>query len=123
MGVAKILATQEYTHAYSMWKSTTYDERTWVSLKAHLQETYLDSYEIEKSVGAAGYGSTNNKHCEMDDTFMNFASATEACNAAFAELTTTNLNLSKHLGQQEDQIWALQAELCNLKVVAATQKT
>ena len=46
MGVAKILATQEYTHAYRMWKSTTNNERTWVSFKAHFQESYLDREEL-----------------------------------------------------------------------------
>ena len=37
MGVAKILATQEYTHVYCMWKSIAADERTLVHFKEHFQ--------------------------------------------------------------------------------------
>ena len=33
MGITKILATQEYTHAYRMWKSIAFNECTWVSFK------------------------------------------------------------------------------------------
>ena len=56
----------------------------------------------------------------MEDAFMNFALATAARDEAFTELTTKNGNLSTQLRQQEDQIWALQAKLCNLNVAAAT---
>ena len=42
-----------------------------------------------------GYDSANNvKHGEMEDAFMNFASATSARDAAFTKMTTTNDNLS-----------------------------
>ena len=37
MGVAKSLATQEYTHSYRMWKSIANDDRTWLQFKAHFQ--------------------------------------------------------------------------------------
>ena len=63
------------------------------------------------------------KHCEIEDYFMNFALATTAWDAAFIELTTTDGNLSTQLRQQEDHIQAFQAELCNLKVAAATLST
>ena len=42
MGVAKIIATQEYTHAYCMWKIIATNECTWFSFKENLQEAYLD---------------------------------------------------------------------------------
>ena len=72
--------------------------------------------------GAAGYESANNvKHGEMEDSFINFASATTARNAVFTDITMTNGNLSTPLRQQEDQIRALQAKLCKLKVAVATQ--
>ena len=70
----------------------------------------------------ARYGSVNNvKHVEMEDAFMNFTPETAARDSAFTELTTTNRNLSMQLMHQEDHSWALKAELCNFKVVAATQ--
>ena len=70
----------------------------------------------------AGYGSANNiKHREMEDSFINFTSATSARYTAFTELASTNGNLSTKLWQQKDQIQALQAKLCNLKVAAETQ--
>ena len=56
----------------------------------------------------------------MEDAFMNFTSTPEAWDEAFTELTTTNGNISTKLGNQEDQIWAMQAEIHNLKVVAET---
>ena len=36
-------------------------------------------------------------------------------------ITTTNAYLITKLTQQEEQIWALQAEICNLKLLAAAQ--
>ena len=79
----------------------------WVRFKSHFQESYLDREEIEKTDGAAGYGSSNNvKHGDMEDTFMKFASDTAARDAAFTELKTTNGKLSTKLRQQEDQIQA-----------------
>ena len=121
MGVAKILATQEYKHAYHMWKSIAADNCTWVRFKSHFQEACLDREELDQTSGAAGYGSSNNvKHIVMEDSSMHLASATEARDAAFTKLTKTNGNLSTKLRQQEDQIRALQAKLCNLKVAAAT---
>ena len=54
---------------------------------------------------------------------MNFALATAALDAAFTKLTTTKNNLYTQLRQQEDRIHTMQAELCNLKVVEATQIT
>ena len=72
--------------------------------------------------GAARYGSTNNvKHGEMEDELMNFASETEARDTELTELTTTNTNLTTQFRQKEDQIWSLQAEMCNLKVSEAVQ--
>ena len=59
----------------------------------------------------------------MEDAFMNFLSAMEARDAVFTKLTTTTRNLTAQLRQQEDQIWALQAGMYNLKVTAAAQKT
>ena len=38
MGVTKILVTQEYTHAYFMWKSITADNCTWVRFNSQFQE-------------------------------------------------------------------------------------
>ena len=60
---------------------------------------------------------------EMEDTFMNFVLATAAHDAAFTKLTMTTGNQSKQLRLQEYHIWALQVELCNLKVATATQTT
>ena len=37
MGVAKSLATQEYTHSYRMWKIIANNDRTWLQFKAHFQ--------------------------------------------------------------------------------------
>ena len=104
-----------------MWKSIATNESTWVRFKAHLQEAYLDREEIEQTTGAVGYDSAKNvKHSEIADAFMNFAPATAAHDAAFTELTTTNRNMSRKSRQQEDQIRALQVELCNLKIAAET---
>ena len=84
----------------------------------------MDREEIEQTAGAAGYGRSNNiKHGEMEDAFMNFASATAAQDTYFTDMTTTNDNLSTQLRQREDHIWALQEKLWNLKVVVATQTT
>ena len=93
MGVAKMMATQEYTHAYRMLKSIAADNRTWVQFKSHFQEAYLDREDIEPTAWAAGYGSAKNlKHGEMEDAFMNFVLATVARDAAFTELRMTNGN-------------------------------
>ena len=54
---------------------------------------------------------------------MIFTLATASQDAAFTELTKKNWNLSTQLRKQEDKIWELQAELCNLKVAATTQTT
>ena len=71
-----------------------------------------------------GYGSANNvKHGETEDDFMDFASTTASLDAVFTKLTTKNRNMSTQLRQQEDQIWALSVELCNLKVAEAEKKT
>ena len=87
----------------------------------HFQEAYLDREELEQTTSVAGYGSANNvKHGEMEDSFMNFVSATAARDAAFIKLTMRNGNLSTQWRQQEDQIRYLQSELCNLKIAAAT---
>ena len=94
MGATKILATQEYTYAYCMWKINATDNCTWVQFKSHFQEAYLDIEEPEQTARAAGYGSSNNvKHGEMEDYFMNFALATEARGAAFTGMTTKIGNL------------------------------
>ena len=37
MGVAKSLATQEYTHSYRMWKIIANNDRKWLQFKAHFQ--------------------------------------------------------------------------------------
>ena len=42
MFIAQILSMQEYTHAYHMWKIILDHKRTWVHLKAHFQESYMD---------------------------------------------------------------------------------
>ena len=63
------------------------------------------------------------KHGEMEDTFMHFALENESHDAEFTKLTTTTGNQSKQLRLQEYHIWALQVELCNLKVATATQTT
>ena len=59
----------------------------------------------------------------MEDTFINFASATAARDAAFTEITTKNAKLTTQIRQKEDKIWSVQADMCNLKVVAAAQTT
>ena len=72
-----------------MWKIITANESTWLPLKEHFQEAYLDREELEKISGAAGYGSAHNvKHGEMEDSIIHFASNMEACDAAFTGLTT-----------------------------------
>ena len=98
MGVTKILKTQEYAHAYHMWKSIADDDRTWVRFKAHLKEAYLDREELYQIAGAAGYGSANNvKNGKMERVFMNLASATAAQDAVFTKLNMINGNLSTQL--------------------------
>ena len=93
-------------------------------LKAHFQEAYLDREKLEQISGVEWDGSANNvKYGEMEYAFMNFVLATADQDAAFTELTTTNRNLSTQLRQQEDHIWAPQAELCNLKVASAMKTT
>ena len=59
----------------------------------------------------------------MEDYFMNLTSTPEARDAEFTKLTTKNVNMYTQLRQQENQIRALQAELCNLKVKAETRTT
>ena len=110
MGVAKIFATHEYTHAYCIWKIIAADDRTWVLLKAHFQGTYMDWEYLRKTSGAAGYGSANNvKHEKMEDDFMHFVSETASRDADFIKMTTTNGNLSTQLRQQEYHIRVLKA--------------
>ena len=122
MGIAKIMATQEYIHVYRMWNSIAADNRTWVQFKSHFQESYIDREYLRQTAGVVGYGSANNvKHSEMEDSFMNFASATATRYSEFTKLKTTSGNFSTQLRQQEDQIRALQAKLCQLKVAAATR--
>ena len=124
MGVTQIFATQEYTHKYRMWKSITANERTWVCFRGNLQYSYLDKEKLEKTAVAAGCSSANNvKHGEIEDAFMNFASATAENDAAFTELTKTTGNMSTQLRLQEDHIWAIHVELCNLKLASETQTT
>ena len=56
---------------------------------------------LKQTAGASGYGSAKNvKYREMEDSFMNFASATAARDDAFAELMTTNVNLTTQLRKQ-----------------------
>ena len=75
-----------------------------------------------KKSGAAGYGSNNNvKHGKMKITFMNLGSTEEACDSAFTKLTTANGNMYTELRCQEDHIWELQAEICNIKVAHETR--
>ena len=98
MGVAKILATQEYTHAYFMWNIITADDLTWVRFKANFQEAYLDRKDIKQTAGGAGYVSAKSvKHGKMEDDFMNFASDTAAKDAASTKLTSMNGKLSTKL--------------------------
>ena len=42
------------------------------------------------------------KHGEMEDAFMNFASATAECDEEFTKLNQINENISMQLRQQED---------------------
>ena len=112
MGVAKNLATQEFTHAYRMWNIIEADDRTRVRFKSHLQEAYLNREELGQTAGDEGYGIYNNvKHVKTEYAFMNFASATAVCDADFTELTTMNGNLSTKLRQQEDYIWGPQSRV------------
>ena len=88
-----------------MRKSIVTDNRTWVQFKSHFQESYLDIEDPEQTAGAVGYGSDINvKHGEIEDAFMNFASATASRGTAFTNITMTNGNLSTQLRQQEDKI-------------------
>ena len=88
--------------------------------KAHFQESYLDQEELEKTLGAAGNGNSNNvKHGKMEDAFINISLVMAAREVELTKMTTKNGNLKMHLRQNEDNIWALQMEMCNLTVVAA----
>ena len=49
MDVAKILATQKYTHTHRMWKRVAANDITWVRFKAHFQEAYMDREELEQT--------------------------------------------------------------------------
>ena len=42
IGIAQILATQVYTHAYPMWENVLANKCTWVRFKVHFWEAYLD---------------------------------------------------------------------------------
>ena len=42
MGIAQILAMQEYTHAYRMWKIILANEFIWVRFKTHFHGAYFD---------------------------------------------------------------------------------
>ena len=54
------------------------------AIQTHFQEAHLDCEELKQMVGSARYGITNDvNHREMEDSFMNFASSTEARDAAF----------------------------------------
>ena len=59
----------------------------------------------------------------MKELFMDFSSVTAERDSAFTELTTSNVNLTTQLRHQEDQIWSLQSDMCNLKVSAAAKTT
>ena len=56
---------------------------------------------------------------EMENASMNFESVMVARDSEFTELTMANENLTAQLRQQKDQIWFLQAEMCNIKVSEA----
>ena len=45
MGIVQIFETQEYIHAYRIWKNIAANECTWVDFKENLQEAYLDREE------------------------------------------------------------------------------
>ena len=63
MVVANIMALQEYTHSYHMWKSIAADDRTWLQFKEQSQKAYLDIEELEQTASTSGYGGANNtKH-------------------------------------------------------------
>ena len=87
------------------------------------QEAYLNREELKKGGDGRIREQKHLKHGEMEETFMNFVSATAERDAAFTELTTTDTNLTTQLRQQEDQILDLQADMCNLKVLAAVKTT
>ena len=59
----------------------------------------------------------------MEDSFKNFTSVIEAQDADFTKLAIINRNLSTQARHQQDHFWYLQAQLCNLKVAAATRTT
>ena len=59
----------------------------------------------------------------MKELFMDFSSVTAERDSAFTELTTSNVNLTTQLRHQEDQIWSLQSDMCNIKVSAAAKTT
>ena len=40
--ISQIIAKQEYTYAYCMWKSILADERTCMGFKTYFQEAYLN---------------------------------------------------------------------------------
>ena len=54
---------------------------------------------------------------------MNCESPKTERHAAFTYLTTTTANLTTKFRQKEDQTWALQLDLFNLKVLAEEQTT
>ena len=107
-----------------MWNSITANDLTRGFLKENLQSSYLDREKLDQTEVSADCSSANNvKHGEMEDTFMNFAFAIAAHDSAFPEVTMTTRNMSTQLRLQEDHIQALQVEICNLKVAAATRTT
>ena len=98
IGISKILATQEYTHVYCMWKILADDDCTWVKFRVHLHDAYLERKQLKQTAGASGYGSDNNvKHGEIEDAFIKIALATVSQDVVFTNLETMNGNLSTQL--------------------------
>ena len=122
MGVENCLAKQEYTHVYQICKSISTYDCIWLQCNAHFQEAYMHREGHEQRSGAIGCESANNvKHGKMEDDFMIFALDTAARDATFTKLMKTSGNLSTQFSQEEDQIRAFQAKLCNLKVAVETR--
>ena len=92
--------------------------------KAHFQEAYLYRGGVQKNCGSGRIQEHKKiKRREIEDAFIKFSSETAARDSAFTDLITTNGNLPRTLRQKEEHIRVLQAEMCNLNVVAAAQTT
>jgi hypothetical protein len=112
-----ILQTGKYTTAYREWLSLAEADKTYLNFKTRMTAEYCLQNQIHTTSREAGYGHANaamalNTEDEHLAAAANeFASATAADRAAFAQLTSTNGELSAQMANMVTQNQQLQEQM------------